>query len=103
LVEGSFATRSDYRHRHTIQIAKNIARRNSKRRKPTLLHLPVALAVMCNLMWRVVKRSIDFDCEALAQAGEIEAILTDRVLTAEFEPAGTRPERLPQADLGRVS
>jgi hypothetical protein len=52
---------------------------------------------------RVVGRSIDLDCQSLAQAGEIEAIRTNRMLATEFVAAGSQSERLPQANLGRVA
>ena len=101
VVEGQ-ARRCRVQHvRHDrIEIAQNIARRDTQRFDPMFGEQCVTTGVALGPRFKFMCRPIDFDAQPLLSAVEIQDVRTSRMLPTKFEAVGAGAKLRPQRNFG---
>lgn len=91
----------DAAHR-SADVGQDVAGRHSENAKAECSERPVTRGVSRWLVAACLMLAIDFDAQACGQAGEIETVVAEWMLTPELEPARTSPQRAPEQYFGQV-
>jgi hypothetical protein len=83
-----------------IHVFQNFGRRNAKDPDAALAKALVAYLIPTDARLVVMGAAVDLDAEFHLAAVEIEDIMIEPMLAAEFQPAGTAPQQLPQKHFG---
>ena len=84
-----------------IEIAQNIARRDTQRFDPMFGEQRVTTGVALGPLFKFMCRPIDFDAQPLLSAVEIQNVRTSRMLPTKFQAIRTEAKLCPQRNFGK--
>lgn len=104
MVEGwcGIASRDDASD-SAFQIVQHVACRHPQHIEPLFDEPAIALLVAVGPVTTIVRLTVNFDGEPPFQAGKVESVGSDRMLSPKLEAARTEPERTPEQNLRKIA
>jgi hypothetical protein len=98
VVEGrALSARGDDRGDDRVQVRDDVARGKANGGNAESGECLVARTIAAEVVAALMYLAVDLDRESGAEAGEVERIFCDWIVSTKLEPAGTRPKCEPQA------
>lgn len=69
----------------SLAVSKHLRRRNTDRLNSTRGNISIAANITLRMLTRIVRLTVNFECQLCFGAIEIECIWTKRMITADFD------------------